>query len=194
MSPTRKKEFYQGGYYHIYNRGANRDLIFFNDENYSYCLRLMSKYKDKYNLSLIAYCLMPNHYHFIIRQNSDNGISEFMRDVFNTYAQAVNRQQKRKGTLFQGRFKHIHIEKNEHILHLCRYIHLNPVKAGLVDFPEEWRFSDYSDWIGERDDTLTDISFMLGNFGSSRNYREFVMEYLKEKRAEKMIGKLIFDE
>ena len=193
MSPPRKKEFYQGGYYHIYNRGANRDLIFFNPENYVYCLRLMRKYKNKYRLSLIAYCLMPNHYHFIIRQNSENGISEFMRDVFNTYAQAVNLQQNRKGTLFQGRFKHIHIEKDEHSLHLCRYIHLNPVKAGLVDLPEEWRFSDYPDWIGERDDTLTDKSFMLDNFGSSRNYREFVMEYLEEKRAEKSIEKYMFD-
>jgi len=194
MSPYRKKEFYQGGYYHIYNRGANRDLIFFNAENYSYCLRLMSKYKDKYSLSLIVYCLMPNHYHFVIRQDAENGISEFMRDVFNTYAQAVNMQQDRKGTLFQGRFRHIHIEKDEHNLHLCRYIHLNPVKAGLVTLPEQWEFSNYKDWTGERNSSLTDKSFMFDNFGSSQNYREFVMEYLKEKTKEKIIEKYMFDD
>ena len=102
MTPYRKKEFYQGGYYHLYNRGANRDLIFFNADNYVYCLRLIHKYLSNYDLSLIVYCLMPNHYHFVIRQESEGGISEFIRDVFNTYTQAVNRQQHRKGTLFQG--------------------------------------------------------------------------------------------
>jgi len=193
MTPYRKKEFYQGGYYHLFNRGANRDLIFFNADNYVYCLKLIHKYLNNYGLSLIVYCLMPNHYHFIIRQESEGGVSEFIRDVFNTYTQAVNRQQHRKGTLFQGRFRHIHIEKDEHILHLCRYIHLNPVKAGLVTLPEQWQYSNYPDWIGERDGTLTDRSFMLDNFGSSRNYREFVMDYLQAKTAEKLIGKYMFD-
>jgi len=136
---------------------------------------------------------MPNHYHFVIRQESEGGVSEFIRDVFNTYVQAVNRRQHRKGTLFQGRFRHIHIEKDEHVLHLCRYIHLNPVKAGLVNLPEHWQYSNYPDWIGERGSTLTDKSLMPDNFGSSRNYREFVMEYLKEKTLEKSIEKYMFD-
>jgi len=194
MTPYRKKEFYQGGYYHIYNRGVNREPIFFNDDNYKYCLKMIRKYLDRYNLCLIVYCLMPNHYHFIIRQESEAGISDFIRDVFNTYAQAVNKRQHRTGTLFQGRFKHIHIERDEHILHLCRYIHLNPVKAGLVVSPEFWRHSNYADWIGLRAGTLTDRSFMMDNFGNSENYRAFVIEYLQEKTVEKMIGKYMFDD
>ena len=193
MSPFRKKEFYQGGYFHIYNRGANQDLIFFNPDNFLYCLQLLGKYKIKYKISIIGYCLMPNHYHLLIRQDASNGISEFMRDVFNSYVQAVNLQQRRKGTLFQGRFRHIQIEKDEHILHLCRYIHLNPVKAGLTKLPEEWLYSNYLDWIGERKGILTDRSFMKDNFGNSTNYREFVMDYLQEKKAEKIIAKYMLD-
>ena len=190
----RKNHFVNNQYYHIYNRGVNRDLIFFNEENYLYCLRLVRKYLPLHRLSLIVYCLMPNHYHFIIRQESETGISELIRDVFNTYVQAVNKQQHRTGILFQGRFKHIHIEKDEHILHLCRYSHLNPVKAGLVSSPELWPYSNYADWIGIREGTLTGQQFMLDNFGSSKQYRAFVMEYLHEKIAEKMIEKYVFDD
>jgi len=139
MSPFRKKEFYQGGYYHIYNRGANQDLIFFNPDNYLYCLQLLGKYKIKYKISIIGYCLMPNHYHLLIRQD------------------------------------------------------LNPVKAGLVKLPDEWQYSNYLDWIGKRNGILTERSFMIDNFGNSANYREFVMDYLQEKKAEKIIEKYMLD-
>ena len=116
-----------------------------------------------------------------------------MRDAFNSYLQAVNLQQRRKGTLFQGWFRYIQIEKDEHILYLCRYIHLNPVKAGLVKLPEEWQYSNYLDWIGKRNGILTDRSFMIDNFGNSTNYREFVMDCLHEKKVEKIVAKYMLD-
>jgi len=192
--PYRKKDFFPGGYYHIYNRGANRAPIFFSNENYTYCLKLIRKSLSKHDVTIIVYCLMPNHYHFILRQNAEDDIANFIRDVFNPYVQAVNIQQHRKGTLFEGRFKHILIEKDEHILHLCRYIHLNPVKARLVSSPEFWLFSNYLDWIGEREGTLTDLDFMVSNFQNGDNYRDFVMEYLVEKNLERKIWKYILEE
>ncbi len=192
--PQRKNEFYPGGYYHIYNRGANREIIFFSQQNYEYCIRLMRKFLKRYDLKLIVYCLMPNHYHYIIRQESENGISEYIRDIFNPYVQLINKQQQRKGTLFEGRFKHIHIDREEHLLHLCRYIHLNPVKAGLVDLPEQWLYSNYSEWIGERTDSMTDTTFIIRNFGSPGKYREFVEGYWVEKTVHKMVARYLFDE
>ena len=193
MSPYRKKEFYQGGYYHIYNRGASRGSIFFSEENYLHCLKLMKKYLEHYNISLIVYCLMPNHYHFILRQDSEKSISFFMRDIFNSYVQAVNHQQHCTGALFEGRFKHIHIEKDEYVLHLCRYIHLNPVNANLVSSPADWKFSNYLDWIGKRNGQLTDIDFMKDNFNTCENYSKFVMEYQEEKDYVEKIQKYILE-
>lgn len=169
--PYRKKEFYSGGYYHIYNRGANRERIFFSDENYSYCLRLIGKYSEIFHISVIAYCLMPNHFHLILRQNSEKSISDLMRLVFNAYVQAVNRQIGRTGTLFEGRFKHILIDKDNYILHLCRYIHLNPVKAELVAAPGEWRFSNYNEWVGKRNGKLVDHDFISSYFKNPQEYR-----------------------
>ncbi len=175
--PYRKKEFYQGGYYHIFNRGVNRERIFFSDENYLYCLRLVKKYAERYFVSVIAYCLMPNHYHFILRQDGKKSLSEFMRVVFNAYVQAVNKQRGRTGTLFEGRFKHIHIAEDKYILHLCRYIHLNPVEANLVRTPELWPFSSYSDWIAKRNGKLIDPNFIASYFKCPKEYQRFVMEY-----------------
>lgn len=192
--PYRKKVFYPGGYYHIYNRGANREPIFFSDENYIYCLRLIRKYNELFHVSVIAYCLMPNHFHFILRQNSEKSISDFMRVVFNAYVQAVNKQIGHMGTLFQGRFKHIHIDKDNYILHLCRYIHLNPVKAGVVNAPEEWHFSNYSEWIGKRNGKLVDRDFVSSYFKNPEDYQRFVMEYKIEKEMAERLSKYYLDD
>lgn len=92
---------------------------------------------------MVAYCLMPNHYHFLVRQLSDRALSQWVQMLFNGYSQAINQQLNRKGTLFQNRAKHILIDKDEYLVHLVRYIHYNPVEAGLVHSPEEWQFSNY---------------------------------------------------
>ncbi len=84
--------FAQGHYYHIFNRGVNHQNIFYSDENYKYCLRLIKKYIKKYFMTIIAYCLMPNHYHFVIRQDSDIPISKFINTLFNAYVQALNKK------------------------------------------------------------------------------------------------------
>lgn len=167
----------------------NRSNIFFNRGNYFYCIDLLNKYATSYSIRIVVYCLMPNHYHLILKQESDESIAKYMGVVFNAYVQAVNRQMDRSGTLFEGRFRHVHIDRDEYILHLCRYIHLNPVKSGMVGNPEDWEFSDYKDWIfGRRNRDIISTYFL-----SPREYAKFVLE-LKEEQELKPIKPFLLDE
>ena len=175
--PRRKNDFGRGGYYHLYNRGVYRGRIFFNDENYLFCLQRMKAVGRKYGATIIAYCLMPNHYHFLLRQEGDVSLSRFVGALFNGYVQAVNRQQGRSGTLFEGRFRHRYVDGERYLIHLCRYIHANPVRAGLVSTPEAWPYSNYREWVGLRPGTLVDHDFVEGYFPGRDEYAAFVLDY-----------------
>ena len=172
--PYRGNVFAKDHCFHVFNRGAGKDLLFFNAGNYEYLLRLVKRYHKKNNVTLIAYCLMPNHYHFLLRQDSNEPLSKFINVLFNAYVQSVNQQQNRKGTLFEGRFRHVWIDRDEYLIHLCRYIHRNPLKAGLVSQPENWPYSNYLDWIGKRNGTLIDRTFIKAYFTSAEEYHQFV--------------------
>jgi putative transposase len=126
---------------------------------------------------------MPNHYHFLVRQDGEISTGLLFQRVFNAYTKAINKKYDRAGTLFQGRYRCILLTKTSHLFQLCRYIHANPVKAGLVSSPEQWPFSFFQEWIGLRAGTLFDIDFVRTNFGNANEYCEFVQEYL-ENRAE----------
>ena len=164
-----------GHYYHVYNRGCNREDIFANDGNYMFLLRRAKSILADYPLTVIAYCLMPNHYHFLLRPEKGGALSPFIQRLFNSYTQAFNRQQRRSGTLFEGRAKSVLVDTDEYILHLCRYIHLNPVKAELVVRPEEWPYSNYLEWVERRGGTLVDRAFVRGYFPTAADYETFVM-------------------
>jgi len=99
-------------YYHVYNRGTNKGTLFYNNENYLYCLKLIEKYRSKYDITIVAYCLMPNHYHFVLRQNENGSISRFLQTTFNAYSQAINKELQRSGTLFESRAKGILIDSD----------------------------------------------------------------------------------
>jgi putative transposase len=99
-------------------------------------------------VQLIAYCIMQTHFHLLLRQKEDDGISVFMGELLNSYARYFNLRHKRKGPLWEGVFKGVHIESDEHALHETRYIHLNPVTAYLVDSPADWKFSSYAEYVG----------------------------------------------
>ncbi len=191
--PYRDDIFRPGHYYHIYNRGAGTNLIFLIETNYRYLLNLIQKYRHKYRVTLIAYCLMPNHYHFLLRQDTERPISDFVRTLFNAYVQAVNKQQNRSGTLFEGRFKHIWINREEYLVHLCRYIHLNPVKAGLVKSPEKWDYSNYLEWINERSGTLVDQTFIDKRFPNRSEYQSFVRGCQDDLKHLENIKTYLFD-
>jgi|SRR3990172_631150 len=185
-------KFADGESYHVYNRGAHKERLFLHPDNYQYCLRLLHKYVERYLVSLIAYCLMPNHYHLVLRQEMGGSISRCIQTLFNAYTQGFNKVTGHKGTLFQGEAKRALVESDQQLLHLIRYIHLNPVAAGIVERPEEWRFSDYPEWIGFGA-RKSIIQVRAEYFADGRSYSEFVRGYLQE-RDKPRITKYLFDE
>ena len=185
--------YVQGQYYHIYNRGFNKEKIFFNDDNYYYLLKKMKSSFKEYDANVIAYCLMPNHYHFLVQQLSETDLSKWLRKIFVGYSQAINKQQNRSGTLFEGRPKHIAIDKEEYLDHLMWYIHTNPVSAGLVRKPEEWKFSNFLECIGKRNGVMVDKNFIKERYGSLSEYETFVNEYVCNESLENKMGKYLFD-
>jgi putative transposase len=172
---------YAGYYYHVFNRGVYKRPIFANDGNYHFLLRKIREYLATYPLTIIAYCLMPNHYHLLVRLEADGTLSSFIQRVFNSYVQAFNVQENRSGTLFEGRAKIKLIHQNDYFLHIPRYIHLNSVKAGLVARPEDWPFSNYREFIGLRKGTLFSPDFVTDNYGSPQAYRAFAEEQVLQK-------------
>jgi putative transposase len=169
-------------FYHIYNRGSNRVTIFREPENYLFVLRNIKKYLNEFKLTLISYCLMPNHYHFLVRQDGDLPVGNLPQYVFNSYSKAYNKRYQHTGTLFEGPYRAKPVVQTSHLLQLCRYIHANPVIDGLVSRPEDWPYSNYLEWIGQRDGTLVDHAFIQANFESPARYTEFIMDYLRMRK------------
>jgi putative transposase len=180
--PRRADAFVQDGYYHVYNRGANHSLIFFRDEDFLHCLELIKRYARRYQITVIAYCLLSNHYHFLLRQDGLASVSKFIGVVFNAYVQWLNRRLERSGTLFEGRFKHRRVNNEPYLLNLSRYIHANPVLHGLSDDPAMWEYSNYLEWVGQRPGALVDRTFVSEYFDSPSAYERFVTEYLRERK------------
>jgi len=175
--PYRKTEFRAGHYYHLYNRGANRQRIFFCDDNWGYFIKRIRHYFQPELVDVVAYCLMPTHYHLLVYLKTDDLSKEVMQPFGLSYTKGVNRQQERVGPLFQGPFEAVWVDRDEYLLHLSRYIHLNPVTAGLVRRPEEWTFSSYRDYVGLRQGSLPVPGAVLSQFVSREAYREFVESY-----------------
>ena len=189
----REVVFLPGHYFHIYNRGVNHQDIFHAAENYLFLLGRVKKYLLPNQIAMIAYCLMPNHYHFLLRQDGEIPISVFIQAVFNSYSKAFNLAFARTGTLFEGPFRAVAIEKYEYLLHLCRYIHRNPVDAGLVKHPAEWQYSNYLEWIGRRAGTLVEMDFVMANYPNPAEYEEFVMDYEPPEKIKVPLKTLMFE-
>ena len=173
-SRPRRPPFIQNHYYHIYNRGAHGELIFREEENYYYVIDRIKRYIIEFDLRIVAYCLMPNHYHMLVCQDSEQKAGLLPQRIFNSYTKAYNIKYGHSGTLFEGPYKAVQVTQESHLRHLCRYIHANPVKNGLVNNLEDWPFSNYLDWIGKRQGTLVDRDFVVGMFNSGVEYQEFV--------------------
>ncbi|WOD37513.1 REP-associated tyrosine transposase [Nodosilinea sp. E11] len=171
--PRPQRDLVPGEYYHLYNRGNNRQNIFFERENYLYFLKQFRYFVAEETVHVVAYCLMPNHYHVLIYLR-EVGLSKAMQRFTMSYTNAMNRRYGRCGSLFQGRFQTIHVDSDAYLLHLTRYIHLNPMRACLVQHPQEWEFSSYCDYVGLRRGTLPQMECVLKQVGSAEAYRRFV--------------------
>lgn len=181
-----------GYYYHLYNRGHNRSAIFIQPENYIFFLGRLRKYilgqRSKVSegpkvshARVIAYVMMPNHYHLLVQAQTDE-LSHAMQLFGISYTKAMNNRFQRAGTLFQGSFQVKLVDRDEYLIHLSRYIHLNPVRAGLVKRPEDWIYSSYRDYVGLRSGTLPNPEIVLGQFADQDAYRAFVEAYTQEDR------------
>ena len=187
--------FEQGGYYHIFNRGVARHKIFYEEKNYIYLLKKVKTLIPRSDLTIIAYCLMPNHYHFLIRQDAELPVSAFIQNLFNSYSKAVNKMYKRSGTLFEGKCRAKQVQEEAYLLHLCRYIHRNPVDAErpLVNDLKNWHYSNYLEWIGERSGILVDERFVHEHFASAEDYIHFVNDYESIKKLNEKCYDLLID-
>lgn len=180
---------YKGHVYHVYNRGVGKQRIFTGDKNYLFLISRMKDLVATHQVSILAYCLMPNHYHFLLRSDKDREISRFVRNLFNGYAQAYNRQEGRSGTLFESRAKSKRIESDSQLLQVIRYIHLNPLKAKLVQRAEDWPYSNLPEWLGVRAGKLYDYELANQLIPTPEDYRRFLTQS-PDKTA---IQELVFD-
>jgi putative transposase len=199
--PRRTTPFVPDIYYHFYNRGNNRQTVFFEPDNYLYFLGGMKKYLVPV-VNIVAYCLMPTHYHILVRvrqkqtssapkdgetsevldgKEVSGQVSLAMQKFLISYTKAINKRFSRVGSLFQGQFQANPIKNNAHLLNLCVYIHANPVKDGLVANPADWVYSNYLEWLGQRDGSLIDREFIQEHFGSPAEYQEPVMHFVKTR-------------
>lgn len=222
--PVRTTPLVTGQYYHIYNRGVEKRQIFNDKWDYSRAIETFKFYRlndlplrlSEYHdlilearkvfeetvlnerngiVDFISYNLMPNHYHFLLQQTLDNGISEFLRRFSDSYTRYFNVRNDRCGSLFQGTFKAVLIESSEQLLHVSRYIHLNPYSSflvkdlnSLIDYPWSSLREYISDYPG-----LCKKDIILENFSSKEEYKKFIFDQADYQRGLENIKHLIIE-
>lgn len=216
MATVRKITFANDYIYHVFNRGIERKSIFTNKREFERAQGLIKFYRHKeipirfsqfiklaedirnnilerlYKserlVDILAYCLMPNHFHFMLKQNTDRGISTFISNFTNAYTKYFNTKNQRSGPLLEGVFKAVLVETEEQLVHLSRYIHLNPAVSSIIeaDKLDYYAWSSYSEYLSRSDKEICQKSQILEMFKSIKEYREFVndqIEYAKKLEA-----------
>jgi putative transposase len=177
---------YPGAFYHITSRGNEQKSVFISKRDREKLLEYLESASERYNAIIHVYCLMDNHYHLLLETPSGN-LPQIMRHINGAYTTYFNVKHDRAGHLFQGRYKAILVEKDEYAKELSRYIHLNPVRAGIVELPEEYEWSSYLSYIGKNKKLkwlYTD--FILGYFSktkssSEKQYQIFVISLINSE-------------
>lgn len=210
--PYRNTPLINGEYYHVFNKGIAGMPLFLNKSYYKRFIKSMLYYQvegpkpkysifapttnildyDKKIIEIICFCLMPNHYHFLLKQIKDGGVSEFLRKLANSYAKYYNVRQSRNGSVFQGEFKAVLMENNEQLIHVSRYIHLNPLVAGLVDDLDNYQWSSYREYL-DQDSTICSKSMILDQFKSIQDYKQFILNQAEYGRELEIIKHHLLD-
>ncbi|MBI4999460.1 transposase [Candidatus Gottesmanbacteria bacterium] len=208
--PYRKIVFANNEVYHIVNRGVADSPIFVSPKEYQRFLNLIDFYhfadlttnfshymtlelktrelfrqKMKNPLvEILAYCLMPNHFHLLLKQIKDNGISKMLANLQNGYVRYFNLRHNRHGPLFQSMFKAVRIETDEQLLHVSRYIHLNPTTSYLVKSENllSYPWSSLAEYLHERKPIFTNPSLVLALAGGKKSYKNFVYDQIEYQR------------
>lgn len=205
----------------MFNRGVEKRPVFTSRREFSRAMELVNFYRfnkpslrySKYiilgkeqrvsflgslkekGVEIIVFCFMSNHFHFLVRQLKNQGVSKFMANFMNSYTKYFNTKYQRVGPLFQGAFKAVHVESDEQLLHLSRYIHLNPVTRFRIK-PEElkdYAWSSYPTYIGNSDVNFVDKEIVMDFFKNPRKYEEFVLDQADYAQKLKAIDHLKID-
>ncbi|MDQ2995058.1 MAG: transposase [Pseudomonadota bacterium] len=164
---------FPGAWYHVMNRGVNRQAIFFKIKHRKLFIDLLKYLTDVFKVEIHAYCLMTNHYHILLRTWKPN-LPVVMHYLDSMYAKSLNKDMSRDGPLFRGRFKSILVEQDEYLLHLSRYIHLNPFDAGLIKNLGDFRWSSYPYYIGtKRKPVWLHTDFVHGYFQGGNIFEQY---------------------
>ncbi len=213
----RKDKFIEGGIYHIFNKSISNYGIFKDFNNSRRFLSVVGYYNNrsitksfsqfiirkKFNyqniiyptdfpyVKFLSFCIMPDHYHFLLKILVDNTLSKLMGTIENSFTRYFNIKFDRKGPLWQSAFKSVEIGSNEQLLHVSRYIHLNPTTSNLVDKPEDWHFSSYKDFI--TDEKILKRFIKEISIDDIKTYKKFVENNIEYQRELKRIRKLILE-
>jgi len=210
------RKFYEGNIFHVFNKSIANFGIFKDKNNCQRFIELLDYYnsslvkerfslavsKKKYHftslfikkenplIKIIAYCIMPDHYHLLVKISKSNTFTKFINDLENSFTRYFNIKFKRKGPLWQSSFKTVKINNNEQLLHVSRYIHLNPVTNYLVDEPEFWTYSSYNSYLNNKilSKYLYEISIL-----EPVDYKKFVENNIDYQRKLKIIKRLILE-
>lgn len=194
-----RRLFAPGLLYHVIARGNQRRKTFLGDDDYRAYLHRLALYRARHAVTLLAYCLMPNHVHLLVR-TGDVPLGKFMQGLQQSYTQWFNRVHGKVGHVFQGRYRAIVCDSEMYLLTLVRYIHLNPVRAGLVLDPGRYPYSGHRAYLTGRGTPLLDPSPLLDLVGGPAAYRQLVFDGLAdghqpdlyEVKAQQVLGSTVF--
>ena len=221
--PGRKIPLVTGHIYHIVNHGVASQDIFLTDQNYKRAIETALYYQNQsiplrysnfikqtqnkrieildslrqqhdFLVEIIVYCLMPNHIHLLLKQTQDNGISTFMSKFANSYTRYFNIKNKRTGHLFQGKFKSVLIETDDQLLHVSRYIHLNPFSSNIIKTIKklkEYSYSSYHEYINAKIKNFCNQDLILNHFKGRDSYQNFVCDHANHQKSLEIIKHLI---
>ena len=180
---------YPGAVYHVMNRGLNQNRIFLEKKDYETFLVTLEEGCRLFDVSVYAYCLMPNHYHLLVCTPSGN-LSRFMRHLNGVYTQRFNREHDRDGPLYRGRFKAILVQEDSYLIEVVRYIHMNPVKAKIVERLSQFKWSSHQTYIGKKSpEKGLDIDTVLRYFSSKRKLAvEQYKRFMNGKESDEIKG------
>jgi putative transposase len=179
----RPRLFASGILYHVIVRGNHRQKTFLNERDYQAYLDRLGRYRKKFGVTVYAYCLMSNHVHLLVETGSQP-LWRFMQGLQQSYTQYFNRKHHKVGHLFQGRYKAILCEKDEYLLTLVRYIHLNPIRAKLVQKLDDYPYSGHREYCAVRASEVLAPDRVLDMLGGRVAYRRFVQEGLRDGHRE----------
>lgn len=213
-SKYRVRNFEENSFYHIFNRGVEKRKIFLDEQDYKIFLYYLFVYikpladvlavypelplrLQARNLSdeidLVAYCLMPNHFHFLLKQNTKMGFSKLAKQITNAYTEYFNKKYKRTGSLMQGTYKSVKVKSDEQLLHLSRYIHLNPIVSSLVKNLDDYPWSSYKDLVAGDKKSLCKIDILVNLIGSTGKYEQFSKDQIHYAKELKKVEGLTID-